>query len=292
MSDAREVAHVFVHLQRALADVLAEVVAQRAPSLVPVRRAVQALVWLPERTRGLQLSLLEVRRPRSEVSGRLAHVAVLSTWMARTAGLDDSLARDAGVAGALHGVGRVLHMGSSHAGPDAIAQTSAFAGGARVLLPATGRGRHVATRLIAATQQASPELRAEGHPIARLVAVANAYERLTNAPPIGAGYASPRALATLLEREDLSAAYARLACRTLGPYAPGTLVRLDTGETAVVRDTADESRAAPPMLIVANKHGEALDPMPLDGVPLSSVAGVVDAHAVGLNPASYLFADV
>ncbi|MCB9598731.1 MAG: hypothetical protein H6719_38805 [Sandaracinaceae bacterium] len=273
-----------------LRDLLDRVASGQRPRIVPVRRAAQELAGLPERTRGMQLALLELGVHRRELAGRLAFVGMLAGRMARRAGLDPAQARDIIVAASLAGVGRVLDIRHAHAPPDALARSNAFAGGARALLAVSGRGRHAALRMIVAAEQQSAETRRAGHPVSRLTATAAAYERLTHAPPIGAGLSSGDALARLATRADLDLDTVDLLAGTLGRFAPGSLVRLETGETAVVRDAPARVGAMPPVFVVADAAGETV---PLRAIDLAEagirVVASVDGRSAGLNPTHYLF---
>lgn len=258
------------------------------PRLVGVRRAAQELIGLPERTRGLQLALLELRVHRDALAGRLAFVGLLVGRMARRAGLGPAAARDVAVAAALAGVGRVLDVRNEHAPPDVLGRSHAFAGGARALLAASGRGRHVSLRLIAAAEQERAATRREGHPVSRLTAAAAAYERLTHAPPIGAGMTTRAALARLATRDDLDPAVVELLTETVGVFPAGSLVKLETGEVAVVRDAA--ATLSPKVFVVADASGQAVHLRPLDLAEAGlRVVATVDAASAGLNPSHYLF---
>lgn len=261
--------------------------------LVPIRRAFQEFVRLPESTRSLQLGVLSLEQFRDELSGRLGRLGVMVVMMGRR--LDFSIAevRDMGVAAALSGLGRGRHERLLCASPDACAREQVYLDGIKMLLPYSGRGRSTALRLIAAVEQGDPTRRRSGHPLSRLVAVADCYDLWTTKAPLGTGMRPDQAMTRLLTADDLDRVAARLLVATLGRYPVGTTVRLSSGEHAIVMDVTDDPRrlTEPRVMIVTDKNGVPCEGRMLDLIESGkSIKGTVDAAEMDLNVGHFIFA--
>ncbi len=262
-------------------------------SLVPVRRAFQEFARLPEPTRALQLGLLGLEQYRGELAGRLANVAILVMLMLQRIDAGVADCRDAGVAAAASGIGRGLFPELLYAPPDECARRGAYAEGSRRLLRASGRGRAAAIRLIATTEQGAPESRRGGHPLSRLIAVAEQYDLLTQPRPHGPGMLPDVALRTILESKDTHRATARLLVCTLGLFPVGSTVKLTSGETAIVIDVPRDSAriAQPRVMVVADASGTAVNGRIIDlAAENLAVVGTVDAVKMDLNVGAFMFA--
>jgi HD-GYP domain-containing protein (c-di-GMP phosphodiesterase class II) len=263
------------------------------PSLLGIRRAMQDFVRLPESTRPLQLGLLGLEAWRGEHAGRLANVGILVVLMGQRLGMKPSELRDLGVAAALAGIGRSKSDELFNAEPEAVAAQDAWLDGVRWLTASSGRGRVVSLRVIAAAEQARPADRRGGHPLSRLVAVADRYESWTQRRPRGPGLSPDVALHRLLEAEDLDRAAARLLVCTLGLFPVGSTVRLSTGETAVVVDVGDDPRRVgePRVMVVSDADGKPADRRVVDLAGSGrAIIGSVDAAEIDLNVGHFLFA--
>ncbi len=261
--------------------------------LVQIRRALQEFVRLPPQTRPLQLGLLSLEPYRGQLAGRLAHIGITVMLMGKRLDLAVGEIRDMGVAAALSGIGRAVTAELVFAPPDRCAQYDAYCEGARWLVPWAGRGNAAALRLIATVEQSEARTRKNGHPLSRLIAVADAYDLLTQRPPHGAGLPASTALERLLDAPDMDHSAARLLVWTLGLFPVGSTVRLTSGETAIVVDvTADVRRLAEPrVMIVAAPDGSPVERRVVDlagsGI---TIAATVDPTEVDLNVGHFLFA--
>jgi len=265
----------------------------KSAPLVPVRRAVQEFVRLPDGTRPLQLGILSLEHYRDRLPGRLASLAIMVVCMGKRLGLGVADLRDAGVAAGLCGVGRAMSGELVFASPDTCAAWDAFAEGARWLVPYSGHGKAAALRIITAIDQGSAETRRRGHPLSRLIAVADRYDLATQRPPRGLGLTPDAALQELSNAPDLDRAAVRLLVTTLGLFPVGTTVRLSTGETAIVVDVSQDPRrlAEPRVMVVADAQGAAMERRSIDlaesGV---SIEGTIDPAGIDLNVGHFLFA--
>jgi len=265
----------------------------KSASLVQVRRAMQELVRLPAHTRPLQLGLLSLEPYRGQLAGRLAHIGITVVLMGKRLGLGVGEVRDMGVAAALSGVGRATTAELVFAPPDRCAAYDAFAEGARWLLPWAGRGNAAMLRLVATVEQGSALSRQSGHPLSRLIAVADRYDMLTQHAPHGPGLDPAAALERLLAARDLDRTAVRLLVWTIGLFPVGSTVKLTSGETAIVVDVSDDMRrlAEPRVMIVADTNGAPVERRLVDlsgsGV---RIAGTVDPTQIDLNVGHFLFA--
>lgn len=276
-----------------LRDVLDQLRAGERVMLLPVRRAIQDFVRLPRHTTALQLGLLSLTKYRGELAGRLANVGVMVMLMSRRMGFRIGEIRDMGTAAALAQIGRAGRKDLHFCEPDAVAGADAFHKGLGWLAPYSGRGRGVTLRVIVASEMSHPESRRGGHPLTRLVAVADRYETLTQRKPLGAGMRADLALHQLLNTADLDQRACKLLVRTLGMFPVGSTVRLSTGETAIVMDVSDDPRfiKEPRVMLVSDAHGNPLDRTPLTLAGSGRhIVGTVEADALDLNVGHFLFA--
>lgn len=261
--------------------------------LVQVRRALQEFVRLPPTTRPLQLGLLSLEPYRGQLAGRLAHIAITVMLMGKRLGLAVGEVRDMGVAAALSGIGRATTAELVFATPDRCAQYDAYCEGARWLVPWAGRGNAAALRLIATVEQSTARTRKGGHPLSRLIAIADAYDLLTQHPPHGAGLPAAAALERLVEAPDVDHSAARLLVWTLGLFPVGSTVKLTSGETGIVVDVTDDVRrlAEPRVMIVSGPDGAPVERRVVDLIGSGiRIVGTVDPTQIDLNVGHFLFA--
>jgi len=264
---------------------------RRVP-LLPIRRAVQEFVRLPDHTRPLQLGLLSLEQYRDHLAGRLANLAVSVVLMGQRLELGVSDLRDMGVAAGLSGIGRALSGDLVYAEPDRCTAFGAFVEGARWLVPYSGQGRAACLRIVGAYEQSDARTRRDGHPLSRMIAVADRYDTWIQRPPLGPGLQPDQALNRLLETPDLDRSAARLLISTLGLFPVGSTVRLTSGETAIVIDVTEDPRriAEPRVMIVSDATGSPVERRTIDlagsGV---AIAGTVDPSQIDLNVGHFLF---
>jgi hypothetical protein len=273
--------------------VVAKVRAGEPASLAPVRRAVQDFVRLPPGTSGLQAGLLGMGQFREELAGRLANVSVITVLMGRRLGLGVPELREIGVTAALAGIGRALDPALDVGTIEECAARGATVDGARRLLGASGRGRAAALRIIVGAELSAAEPRRTGHPLTRLIAVAEAYGALTDHPPRGRGLQPVAALRELTTSDAYDRAAARLLLCTLGMFPVGSTVRLSTGETALVTamPASSDRMERPVVTVISDRSGAPSRPRVVDLSTSSvTIVGTVDAEEIDLNVGHYLFA--
>ncbi len=263
----------------------------RRAALVPVRRAAQELAQLPDATLSLQMGLLSLRQLRDTLAGRLAFVGVVVMLMGRRLGRPRRDLRDLCVAAALAGVGRAISAEFVFAPPDKVAAARAFFEGAGWLLPSSGVGLPAALRLVAAVGQQQPAGRRHGHLVARMTAVADAYERLTAPEPLGQGLPTDRAIAEMRRARDLDPDVVRLLVETVGLFPVGTTVRLSDGSMAIVVEPNPGDPVRPQVSVVADAQGR---PVPRYLCDLADgelhIEATADPAEMNINVGHFLFA--
>jgi hypothetical protein len=137
------------------------------------------------------------------------------------------------------------------------------------------------------------------HLFSRIVAIADAYDAMTTRRPYRPARTPQEALRELHEGAGsrYDADLVRVFTSILGIYPLGTLVRLDTGEVAVVyhSDPSAPRRPLVKVLVAADgtrlREGRLLDLAECDasGRPPHSIVDTVEAASVGINVAACLW---
>jgi HD-GYP domain-containing protein (c-di-GMP phosphodiesterase class II) len=280
---------IVVTLREALA-----ILSRREPlSLLQVRRAVQEFVRLPPHTDSLQLGLLALEQFGGELAGRLARVGVTVVMMGKRLGLGVPDVREMGVTASLATSGRVFDTDLELAPLERLAETDLLTQGMRHLTMASGRGRPASLRLITAAELSDVGAWRTGHPLTRLVAVAEKYQELISRGPGFEGLPPYEALRRISEDPRFDPAAALTLVSTVGLFPVGSMVRLSTGDTGIVIDgpgcSADPSR--PRVMVVTGGKDGAGQGRVIDLADAGlSIARTVDAADLDLNVGHLLFA--
>ena len=292
LPDPVQVVRAYASIVVTLRELLESLQRGKRVSLIPVRRAIQGFVRLPDRTKSLQLGVFALEQFRYELAGRLANISLLVLMMGRQLGLADGALREMAVAASLACVGRAVTETIVFADPESCATYDAFTEGTRWLLPVSGNGRAAALRIIAALEQSSAASRRGGHPLSRMIAAADSYDRWTARAPRGAGMAPAAALSRLVDAADIDPTVGKLLIATLGLFPVGTTVKLTTGDLAIVVDVTGDTRRLhePLVMVVSDARGNSRQEMiDLAGSGIR-IAGTVDARELDLNVGGFLFA--
>jgi len=125
------------------------------------------------------------------------------------------------------------------------------------------------------------------HLMSRIVAVADAYDAMTSKRSYSAARQQDEALAVLSQNAGsaFDPVLVRLFVRMLGPWPPRSVVRLETGETAIVIKPGVVHPLKPLVRVIADSEGNILAPMDMDlldeGAP--RVLGAVSASTLGVD---------
>lgn len=263
-----------------------------SPQLLPLRRAVQEFVRLPVHTQSLQLGVLALEQYRGELAGRQARVGVIVVMMGKRLELGVADLRELGVAAILAGAGRVFSEELAFQPVEVCAEQEVFTEGARRFARSKGSNRSSALRLIAATELGRSFGGLERHPLTRLLSVAESYEHLTAPKPRGEGLYPGDAQQKILNSHEHDHAAARLLVATLGLFPVGSMVRLSSGETAIIvegpQSTQDVNR--PQVMLVTDARGRPVRKRILDLAETgATIQGTINASKLDLNLGHFLF---
>jgi hypothetical protein len=269
---------------------LQELSRRRAPCLVPLRRALQELLRLPPRTHSLQLGLLSLEHYRAELAGRQARIGLIVVMMGRRLELGVADLREVGLAAIVAGAGRALSQALTFAPVDRCREI--FLKTSQIMAASAGPGRSGALHLIATTELGRLDDIRRGHPLSRMIAVAEAYEHLTTKSPAGPGLAPSEAQQQISGVRHVDPAAARLLIATLGLFPVGSMVKLSSGETAIIVECPRESErpSQPKVMVVADPNGRPTRKRIVDLAETDDiVTGTVDMSKLDLNVGHFLF---
>jgi putative nucleotidyltransferase with HDIG domain len=239
----------------------------------------------------------------------VVNVAILTMAQARSLGIEGQLLRDFGLAGFLHDIGKIRvpseilnKTGKLDDRELALIQQHP-ADGAEIL----ARRREVTPLAAVVALEHHLRLDGAGYPAivrptfnlaTQLCKIADTYDAMRSKRSYQEASPTDRILA-VLERNDgvhFDRYLVRRFCQLMGIYPPGTFVRLDTEDTAVVlRSHAPEPRR-PAIRIIADREGRRLA-SPVDvalwaqaaaGRSPSKIVSVLDPKDIGIDPMSLL----
>ena len=135
------------------------------------------------------------------------------------------------------------------------------------------------------------------HPYSKIISIADVYDAITTLRPYQKPF-SPREAMRIMESlagKVIDPVYFREFVRVLGIYPVGSLVRLDTGEVAVVVETHTQTPLSPKIRIIFDNNGKRLaDPKELDlanlksGEILRNLIAPADPLLYDLDPTEFL----
>lgn len=104
------------------------------------------------------------------------------------------------------------------------------------------------------------------HLTSRIVAVADAFDAMTSRRSYSAARLADDAIGVLVDNMGTSfdARLVRLFVRMMGVYPPRSVVRLDSGEVAVVLAAGATDLTRPAVRVISGPQGEVLEPFDLD----------------------------
>jgi putative nucleotidyltransferase with HDIG domain len=280
------------------------------PDAAAARRAVDGLAELVTTDRPSLLALTSARKCDEYTFTHMVNVAALTMVQARALGLEGALVGDFGVAGLLHDIGKVKVPGEILDKPDALTREE-FAimkrhvvDGAHVLrrtpgitalAPIVAFEHHLKQDLSGYPENAG---RRELNLCTMLVTIADVYDALRSNRVYREGLPTDRIRAIMTQRGTgaFNQTLLQQFVAVMGTYPVGTLVRLDSGELAVVTAVDDRDPLQPDVKVIADRHGSLL-PAPLhrqtserdaQGGFRYSVMEAVDPAGAGIDPLGYL----
>jgi HD-GYP domain-containing protein (c-di-GMP phosphodiesterase class II) len=275
-------------------------------------RIIQGIITLAERDRRPFLWLLQVKNEREYLFTHGANVALLCILVGLRLGIDRNRLCDLGAAALFHDLGHICLP------PEVRTKTGLFSEEdykAMALHPIHG------TNLLLKLKNLQPSLLARivvnfehniasnGYPrkswprgehvFSRIVAVANAYDAMTTRRSYRHALTPDEALRELWKHAGTryDSGIVHTFANVVGLYPLGTLVRLSSGEEAVVYHVDPSAPRHPVVKIVRAADGSRpsvgrivdLAERDASGACANSIVGMVDALASGVNPSAFLW---
>jgi putative nucleotidyltransferase with HDIG domain len=280
------------------------------PDTPVAQRAIDHLAQAVSQNRATLLALTTLKSYHNYTFTHMVNVSILTMGQARALGIEGALLREFGLAALMHDIGKVRTPLEILNKPDKLTDAE-FA----VMKRHTIDGAEILRETpqipaLAPIVAFEHHLRLDGsgYPegadrpslnlATMLCSIADVYDAMRSQRQYQQAYPTDRIL-EVLRRNDgtqFDRHLVRRFVQLVGIYPVGNLVRLDTGEAAVVSliNAADPRR--PSVRVIANRLGERLEfPYDVDlyanddsdGRP-SSVAAPLDPAAFGVDPLSYL----
>jgi HD-GYP domain-containing protein (c-di-GMP phosphodiesterase class II) len=227
------------------------------------------------------------------------NVCLLSMALGRFAGFDRDQIRMLGLGALLHDIGRVIVDEAAMHNPGRLsnedwAQVRLHPQeGAATIMAASGSGQEIAAVValehhVRLDGSGYPDLGGkQPHLFSRIVAIVDSYDAITSFRPYRPARTPNEALRVLLEGagRKYDADLLRLFIQMTGEYPPGSLVRIEGGQIAMVTEAAEGVRRG---LIVRTGTGELLTtPEPIDLLEVPIEAQILPEEA-GVEPGSLL----
>jgi putative nucleotidyltransferase with HDIG domain len=239
----------------------------------------------------------------------LVNVAILTMAQARSLGVDGRLLRDFGLSGFMHDMGKILVPKEILTKTERLTAEE-FAiirhhpvDGAKILR----RRREIPMLASAVAFEHHVRIDGTGYPAierpvlnlaTQLCSIADTYDAMRSKRSYQTAFPTDRILAVLEQNDgnQFDQHLVRRFCQLMGVYPPGTLVRLDSGEMAVVIRAHADAPRRPLIRVVLNADGERLaKPHDIalwaeDGKPwpAATISSLVDPADVEFNPLSFL----
>jgi len=298
--DARESYGSAVSLLR---EVCRSVDSSRGLSKLPVRGTVRSLVDNVMSNRRAMLQLTGLKNYDEYTSFHSANVAVLAISLGSAISNDYRFLSALGTGALLHDIGKlsldqqVLNKEGSLT-PEEWAHVRRHpVDGAQMvaLMPAVDRSA-VVTVLEhhmrydgSGYPEVSPPRRQRL--ASRIVAVADSFDAMTSRRSYSAARVQDEAVSQLAQSAgtSLDPTLVRLFIQIVGVYPPRSVVRLTSGDVAVVVQPGESDPMRPLVRIVARASGEFIDPVDLELSRVSdvSVAETIDARMLNIDVDSY-----
>jgi putative nucleotidyltransferase with HDIG domain len=288
----------------------AQAMSEGSPDPAMVTRLVEGLASAVTQNRRAMLALTAMYRYDNYTFTHMVNVSVLVMSQARSLGIDGVLLRQFGLAGLMHDIGKIRTPVEILNNRDRLTE-SEFA----VIMKHPVDGAEILRRRlelppISAVVAFEHHLRVDGsgYPgrvvrpslnlATQLCSIADVYDAMRSQRSYQQAFPTDRILAVLQQNDGtrFDQRLVRRFSQLMGVYPVGNLVRLDTGELAVVLRIHAPDPARPVVRVVVGSDGERLstprdvalwaDDSP-DGPPPRIVTPVDPADA-GLDPLPYL----
>lgn len=288
--------------------VLDQVRANRPVDLDRANAAVERVLESLLRNERAFASMLRLRRLDDYTFTHSVNCCVLAMMIARRSGVAENL-RQIGLGGLLHDIGKVQLPADLLQKPDRLTRRE---WGLACRHPSLGadivaRSQRTPIRSIESVSQHHERLDGSGYPghltggavslAGRLVGVADVYDAMTSDRTYRPAIPPPEAMRWIYGQAGtlFDARFVRALVGAVGLFPIGTLVRLKSGELAVVVDVSPRSPLRPIVLVVSDASGLPIGQpwlIDLSSMPASDgsrdIASTENAAALGIDVDEYL----
>lgn len=305
----RDVREVYNRAIDTISDVLGQVRMGRIPSADKAKTVVNDLTEYVLNDRPALLALTLLKSYDNYLFNHSVNVSVLSLALAETLKVPENDLHTIGLAGLLHDLGKTMTPKSIILKPHQLTpeewevmkehpvKSSEIVGRMQGLNELTAR--LVYEHHISYDRKGYPSLESgrQIHPYSKIITIADCYDAITTLRPYQQPF-SPREAMRIMESlagKVIDPVYFQEFVRMLGIYPVGSLVRLDTGEVAVVVETHTKAPLSPKIKILFDNTGKRLlDPLELDlanpreGETTRNLVAPADPLLFDLDPAEFI----
>lgn len=274
------------------------------------RRMVDHLAQAVAQNRTALVALTALKEYHDYTFTHMVNVSILTMAQARALGIEGELLREFGLAGLMHDIGKVRTPLEILNKPEALTDTEFAIMRLHVVDGAKILRRTPEMPALAPVVAFEHHLRLDGsgYPagvsrptlnLATMVcAIADAYDAMRSHRAYQQAFPTDRILAVLNRNNgaQFDPHLVRRFTQLMGIYPPGTLVRLDTNDVAVVLRVHAADSYRPRVRVIAHGDGQRR-PQPYDinlwetdeaSASPRSIAAPLDPAAMGLDPLTYL----
>ena len=279
------------------------------PDLPAALQAVEGLADAVTGNRTALVALTAMRTYDNYTFTHMVNVAILTMGQARALGIDGRLLREFGLSALMHDIGKVRTPKEILNKPDKLTDAEFDVMRRHVVDGAEILRRTPEMPILAPVVAFEHHLRNDGtgYPFGvkratlnlgtMICGIADVYDAMRSQRAYQQAFPTDRILA-VLKRNDgtqFDPNLVRRFVQLLGIYPPGNLVKLSSGEIAVVTQVHAPDPHRPRVRVIIDRHGTRLD-LPYDrnlweaaaGQELDSIASPVEPAEYGVDPLNFL----
>ncbi len=271
--DLNEAKQIFEHAISVVASIMQDIRLGKVPSGEQSRTVVTHMGDMLKKNRDAMLALTMIKNYDEYTYTHSVNVSVISLTVAETMGLSDEEKIDVGIAGLLHDVGKTQVALNLIRKPSSLTLEEFEEikkhpdEGHRILMemdfinPSSAkivREHHMGFDL-SGYPKVEPGYTLETY--SQIVSIADCYDALTTLR----SYQKPRTpresleIMTRMAGKSLDSKMVKILIKTLGIYPIGTMVRLNSGEVAVVSAQNPDDTSRPKVIILMNSEGAHME---------------------------------
>ncbi|MFQ5839596.1 MAG: HD-GYP domain-containing protein [Candidatus Methylomirabilales bacterium] len=275
----------------------------RIPALSEVQSVVEGMVDGILRAKHPIMGLTMIKSYDEYLFNHCVNVSILSLAFGESVGLDHADLRDLGLGALLHDIGKVNIPEAITSKPRDLTEEEwqlvrSHPDEGVKILGQMGVTAEIALRVtrehhVRFDRKGYPRLAAgeEPHPYSMLVTTADCYDAMTTVRAYQQAFEPSRAIARMqtLAGTVFDPKLLERFIEMLGIYPPGSLVRLDTGELALVTRPGSDDTSRPWVRILQNADGQVpQDPTEVSLLEMDPAAGgYTRSILVAVDPAAY-----